>query len=252
MSDIIRRIELTNILDYVACPYRTTLTKTSTDYNIIAEIYKKTARYYFGKLLIELDTPYHRLHKFFSQAWSEEKPRFTKGIKLNTLTNLRVPLTEIGNLVRGDEEIIAYDYPLFLELGNYFLLDNVDAVVYSKKFDRINLIKLQDNIDYNTEDLRNLYTYAFMSCVTKGLEFTKEKSRFKLTIYNPYLMYYYTNSVQEKIEDYADLLTNVCSAYSSGIIYPLPGKTKCANCQAKSVCKWKYTTTNIVHKVTYK
>jgi hypothetical protein len=251
LSDI-KRINLTDVLDYIVCPYRTTLVKTKVDYSVIADIYRRTARYYFAKLFVDISVSYDRLYKYFNLAWSECKEQFTKGIKLNTLTSLKAPLTEILHLVKGDEEVIAYDYPLFLELGEYFLIDSIDVITYSKKYDKISLIKLQENIDYNTEDLRNLYTYAFITCISKDLSFTKEIGKYGVTIYNPFLMFSYTNNQKQSIEDYKDMLYNACKAYTSNNIHPLPGKTKCANCLAKTVCKWKYTTTNITHKVTYK
>lgn len=234
-------------MDYIICPVKTTIPKQENDYNIVSNIYTSTCRYYFSKLFLNYNINYYRLYKAFNQFWDLSKDKFTKGIKLNTLTNLKTPLQEIISLVTEVEDVIAFDYPVFLDLGNFLVTNMLSAMVYNNKTKRLKLVKIQNNIDYNTEDLRNLYTYCYLSLLSKDLPF--KKSKIDIEIYNPYLMFYYKNNIET---DYKDILLNACTSCSYELIYPLPGKTKCANCLHKTSCKWKYTSNNVTHKISYK
>ena len=249
MSDIIR-VEFEDLLNYITCPVKVTLQKQENDYNVISNIYLATCQYYFSKLFLNFNINYYRLSKAFNRFWGLSKHKFTKSIKLNTLTGLKTPLEEIISLVKEDEDVIAFDYPIFLEIDNYFITDTLSAIVYNNKTKYIKLIKIQDNTDYITEDLRNLYMYSYLFLISKGLPFPKNK--ITIEIYNPYLMFYYKEDDVNRSKEYKEMLLNVCKAYVSRLIYPLPGKTKCANCLHKSSCKWKYTLNNITHKINYK
>lgn len=229
-------VTFSDLLNFIACPYRQELAQKVSPELALREIYTKVAKFLFTKKYLDINVHFKTINNYFNSLWNEQKDLHGFTYELPTLLSLRHNITSLMSLLHPEDEVIAAELPVYLEVDNYIIHDVLDCFIFNKSNNTLKAIKLYTRV-HGSDEFDILYISIYLHLVLSEFKQYKDFKNIDIIIYDPYTKREYKAN-KKSSQIYRKLLKNVVNTYSNKVWFPKPSRNNCFLCNSKTFCEW--------------
>lgn len=227
-------ISLNDIIDYIVCPWKLTLSKDKVKdsrqikFYVIADLIK----FYLASSYKSKAPSIGALKAKLGLYWHEYTKDLTIPITSDDLLQIEEEVRHIQFILRPGDNVIAVNYPINYQINDKIVTHSIDAILLRSGKIELFYIDTQNNLSRTRTDI-DLNIIASISY--RAINNDLKSKPVAVSFYKP-ISRIYTNVTYNPM--YNLIIESVIQAISLGIYYPRPLNNVCKSCSRKTSCKF--------------